>query len=300
MPADGIPRGVQYGQVPRWVLEDGTLSCRARCLYALFCSFAKRKTNQFYCSLEKIATREGVTAKTIQDAVRELEERGLVEKLRRIRLIYTYEVTRDPDRAPEVKSRNAPRLAKRRRQFGEYGRKGAATRAARAERAGLRATKLSPKGEKDFVPNEKDPSARTDTPKQILTNRARGTSRKQREEPLDDIPKASKVSGQPTDGVDPHPSQLLDNPSSHASEKSYGDIDWNGWIKWLSGCQTRKEATLWIFGALDRIKGTLNLSSEDAHGMLDRVLRKARATGLRPKPGDLNRLLEQSIGKVSE
>ncbi len=71
-------------------------------------------------------------------------------------------------------------------------------------------------------------------------------------------------------------------------------------MEWLGGSLDREDAYRCIIEAIERIKTSQNIPTEDAYEMLDRILRKARATGLRPKPGDLNRLLEQSIGKVSE
>ena len=171
MPADGIPRGVRYGQVPVWALEDNLLSCRARWLYALFCGLANRTTNRFWCSLAKIAARENVTSRTIQTVVRELQEHGLIEKVGRRGLVYEYEVIRDLKRVPEVRLRNARRLERQRERFGEHGRKGAVIKATRAASADDRAKRISPEGEEDFGPHAKHSSPRTESLQQNLTNR---------------------------------------------------------------------------------------------------------------------------------
>lgn len=252
--------------------------------------------------VEGLAAREGVSVRTIQKAVRELEEWGLVEKSGRKGLNHYFVVTRDPNLMPAVKSRNAPRLAKRREQFGEFGRRGAAARASRAAQAKAKAQESSPLSENNFVPDEKDPSPRTDIVKQSFVNRAprNGRKRKRREELSMDYQHAGKSSVPTGSGKGSYVSQFSGNSfSTNSHREPRGEIDWNGWIDALSEHQTRSEAIHWIYGAIDKLRDTLLLNPEQAQEKLDRLLRRARAMRLQLNRSILDRLLNDLIDQES-
>ena len=265
MPADGIPSGIWWGQVPEWVLKCCNLSIRARWLYALFCCYSDRDTNVFWYSLAGLAALEDVSVRTIQNAVRELEEWGLVEKSGRRGPYHYFVLTRDPKRVPAVKSRSAPRLEKRREQFGEFGRKGAAVRASRTAQAKANIEESSPLGENVFVPDEKDSPPRTDIVEQSFVNRAQrpGRKRRRREWLSKDEQHAGKSTAPPKHETRSDTDQSSTRPfSTDPNREQRGDIDWNGWMDVLAEFLSRTEATLCIYGAIDRLRETLGLDSE--------------------------------------
>lgn len=228
--------------------------------------------------------------------MRELQESGLIEKVGRKGLVYEYEVIRDPQKVSEVKLRNAARLERQREHFGAHGRKGAAIKAARLASADDRAKKISPEGEEDFAPHEKHISPRTETLKQNLTNRPTKGQRERLDEQSEKEPGKDECIAKGESEYGSFSQSPAEAPSRRDGiVETHSNIDWNGWIEWLSQCQSRQEAILWIFEAIDQAKASLHLSSEDASELLDRVLRKGRATGLQPHPRNLNQLLSKAI-----
>ena len=126
--AKSITDGKRFGIVPADVLTDKDISRSARWLFAVLCSHADP---QGYCrrSLKRLAKTEGVARRSVQRWLYELEVAGRVMKLNERGKMGVFRVIRHSSEVNSVRARNLKNVIERRRQFGEYGRIGAAKKA---------------------------------------------------------------------------------------------------------------------------------------------------------------------------
>lgn len=95
---------------------------------------------------------------------------------------------------------------------------------------------------------------------------------------------------------------LVENSISRFAQQSnhprhQGDpmtIDWAGWYRWLLSIRV-PEPVMWVFNAIERIQTEANLNQDEAQWLLDKCLRKARATEARAS--SLDGLLTKAISK---
>lgn len=80
---------------------------------------------------------------------------------------------------------------------------------------------------------------------------------------------------------------------SVAQPTAFKRSSWNSWAKWLNGEPGIENGMLTIMQAIDRIQAERGCSSDEACEILDRALRKFRAT--RPNGKQLRQLLEEAI-----
>ena len=176
-PEKGLTDGGRFAVVPWDVLVDTEISRSARWLYALLCSHADKNG---FCrrSLKKIAKQEGVSKRTVQLWLNELEAAGRVIKHNERGKMGIYEVIRHADRVNSTKAKNLANVIERRAFFGNCGRKGAAARAALKASDGVTFSQqpvnsVSPPRETDFAPSE----VNRISPEHDHNNNTRGTRR---------------------------------------------------------------------------------------------------------------------------
>ena len=134
----------RFGIVPADVLTDKDISRSARWLYAVLCSHADPEG---YCrrSLKRLAKTEGVARRSVQRWLYELESAGRVLKLNERGKMGVFRVIRHTSEVNSTRARNLKNVIERRRQFGEYGRMGAAKKARlKDESASAPVTRASP------------------------------------------------------------------------------------------------------------------------------------------------------------
>lgn len=142
--AKSITDGKRFGIVPADVLTDNNISRSARWLFAVLCSHANPEG---YCrrSLKRIAKIEGVDRRSVQRWLYELESAGRVMKLNERGKMGVFRVIRHSNEVNGTRARNLKNVMKRRRQFGEYGRLGAAKKARlKGESVSAPVTQVSP------------------------------------------------------------------------------------------------------------------------------------------------------------
>ena len=69
-----------FAKVDVAVIRDKTLSLAAKTIFAVLCTFADKDTRGCWPSNKAVAEAAGVTARTVQKAYRELEERGVISR----------------------------------------------------------------------------------------------------------------------------------------------------------------------------------------------------------------------------
>ncbi len=111
-----ITGGGRFGVLPAEVSADRRMSGRARWLFGLLCTHARR-SGHCRLALTRIASAEAVSVRSIQRWLRELEAAGRVVREPVPGQADVYRVVRDPDQVPAARRHNAERLAKRRQRF---------------------------------------------------------------------------------------------------------------------------------------------------------------------------------------
>lgn len=79
-----------------------------------------------------------------------------------------------------------------------------------------------------------------------------------------------------------------------AHKRDPKSINWNGWIQWLKSIGFPNE-TQWIMNAIDRAKAEADLTTDQAYLLVNKCLKKARATW--PNKKSLDALLTEAIMK---
>ena len=140
-----------HGRVPAFVVKDGTLSRSARLLYADLCCHADDDTDVCRRSVRRVAEQEGVSRRTVQRWLFELEAAGLIVKLNDVGKMGCFRVIRHADKANSARVTNLRNCVERRARYGEYGRKGAAKRAEKHTQDAEGVTPMSPPRDTDVT-----------------------------------------------------------------------------------------------------------------------------------------------------
>jgi hypothetical protein len=119
-----------FGVVPQNVLRDKSLSTGARFLFSLFCSHAD-KDGYLRRSLQRVAEEAGVSKRSIQNWLHELERAGRVVKVNAPGKMGVFHVIRHESGVNTAKIANIGKVAERKTIYGGYGKKGAAIKASK-------------------------------------------------------------------------------------------------------------------------------------------------------------------------
>ena len=116
----------RYAIVPAAVLQMSELSIGPRLTYALLCGYAD-KPGYTWVTHGTLAENLGVSPRTVDNHLNQLEPHGLVERLlppSRFR----FRVIRSPGLLDSTRVANRLKAMDRKARFGEHGRRGAAVR----------------------------------------------------------------------------------------------------------------------------------------------------------------------------
>lgn len=248
-------KGDRIALIPADLFIGLNLPDGARVLFEELCGHANSK-DLCWPGLDRLANRLNVGRRTIQNRMRTLERLGLVEcfvgfveigtKIERRHLM---RVCRDRSKLAEIANRNLMKLASRRIQFGEFGKRGASRR-----HRSVQEVKLDTSRGEIVRPYEVKAASLKQSNEQIQRNSG------------PDAPSQRTNAGYETPST------------NHGSDDLSADIAWDRWAEWLvkSRGWSIDQAHCALMQWVENTQNELGLTFEDAALVVNSILKTLR------------------------